>query len=498
MPQNLFKSIVVENALIKDALKKREMKTEFQINCFRIAYIFIETILDIITLYQNKISLFSKKAIPDWMLIATGIITVTLIHKFSTGKKYYPLLKYIAVTVDILIIFIFTYALLFFVDYELPVTNREILILTTVIFIFFNSLNTLRGSSNIVIYSTLLILLCNTFLFLTVGGMNTVIYYCTFFIIILGAFNLWTTRKIILSFINNKKLQLAYEDIKLANEEISAQRDEITTQRDHIEEQHNIVLKQQKQITDSIKYAQRIQKAITTTDDYIKECFPESFVLFLPKDIVSGDFYWFEGSDDAKFFAAVDCTGHGVPGAFMSILGNNFLNQAVNQEKLTKPAEILNFLSKNVYDALKKSTGSMVKDGMDITLGSVNYNTMKLQYAGAHNLFVMVRNGEAKEYTTDIFSIGNAFTDIFTTFTNYEIDVQKGDLIYMFSDGYQDQFGGPYNRKFMKKRLREKFVEIGDYPIQQQKQILYDTFIQWKSSNHQKQVDDVLIIGIKI
>jgi serine phosphatase RsbU (regulator of sigma subunit) len=260
--------------------------------------------------------------------------------------------------------------------------------------------------------------------------------------------------------------------------------------------------KKNKDITDSIKYAQRIQRAILPSSDFVKKYLPEYFFVYVPKDIVSGDFYWVEHKENKTLFSAVDCTGHGVPGAFMSIVGRNLLNQAVNEYNITKPSEILNYLNNGVIETFKHSQGQNdrnndVKDGMDLALCCLSDDFSKLEYAGAYNPLYLIRNNEVIHYKADVYPIGTPFSEKLKTFTNYEINLNKGDTIYIFSDGYVDQFGGGLNRKkFSSKRFRETLIEIQPFSMAEQKKKLIKIFEEWKGPI--SQLDDVLIIGIRV
>lgn len=294
------------------------------------------------------------------------------------------------------------------------------------------------------------------------------------------------------------------ENLEILNYELAEQKEEITTQRDKIElqnknlqEANHIIEHKNKHITDSIKYAQKIQQAILPLDSLLDQLFPEYFVLYKPKDIVSGDFYWVEAVHDQVIFSAVDCTGHGVPGAFMSIVGHNLLKQAAIENQITKPSEILNYLSKNINATLKQSDKEKgVKDGMDLAICTLNFKNKKLQFSGAYNPMYLLRNNEILIFNADKYPVGAAFNDNFVTYTNHEINLQTGDIIYLFSDGYVDQFGGPKKKKFLSKQLREVLLEIQHFPMSEQKNMLLAIFQNWKGTD--EQIDDVLIMGIRI
>jgi serine phosphatase RsbU (regulator of sigma subunit) len=293
-------------------------------------------------------------------------------------------------------------------------------------------------------------------------------------------------------------------EIQQQKEEIEAQRDTLEEQRnmlseinEHLQKAYNEIDQQKKHITDSIYYARRIQNAILPPPEYVQELVPECFILYKPKDIVSGDFYWFTTKDDKIMFAAVDCTGHGVPGAFMSIVGHNQLNYAVNVIGARKPSDILDELNSGVTDTLRQSRGkTSIKDGMDIALCVYEPKKYKLQYASAYRPLIIIRGEEIFEFKGDKFPIGAFVDEELQHFENHEFDVQKGDMIYMFSDGYPDQFGGKDGGKFLIKKFRELLVSVREKSVEEQRVIIEETFHDWKGPL--EQVDDILVIGVRI
>ncbi|MBN8697431.1 MAG: tetratricopeptide repeat protein [Bacteroidetes bacterium] len=264
-----------------------------------------------------------------------------------------------------------------------------------------------------------------------------------------------------------------------------------------IEEKSTLLEEKNKEVMDSIKYAKRLQEAILPANDFIQLMFPEHFVLYKPKDIVSGDFYWFEQYGNKKLFSAVDCTGHGVPGAFMSIVGYNLLNQAVNEHGLTRPNLILNELNKGITKTLKQTQEeSTVKDGMDIALCSFDPASYVLEYAGAYNSLWYIRDGKIEEVKADKQPIGLFVGEELKSFTNNAIQLQKGDTVFVFTDGYADQFGGEKGKKFKYKKLQELLLTIAHLSMQEQKEKLNETIEKWRGGL--EQVDDILIIGIRV
>lgn len=266
---------------------------------------------------------------------------------------------------------------------------------------------------------------------------------------------------------------------------------------DLLEHQNTEITQQKKEITDSINYAKRIQESILPPADHWKKILPQSFIFYRPKDIVSGDFYWIEQKNETVCFAAVDCTGHGVPGALMSVVGFNLLTQAVNEVGLTKPSEILKHLDAGVTKTLRQSeTGKGVKDGMDLSLCSLNLKTLELQYAGAFNSLYYVIDGVFNEIKADKFPIGVNLDGKVDNYQNHTVQLKKGDCVYLYSDGYADQFGGMQGKKFKYKKLKELLTVISSDSIEHQQNKIEKTFDDWKGNL--EQVDDVVIIGLKI
>lgn len=267
---------------------------------------------------------------------------------------------------------------------------------------------------------------------------------------------------------------------------------EVVKQKEEIELQNDKISELYTEVTDSIKYAKRLQEAILPPDDFVQEVLPNSFVLYKPKDIVSGDFYWIEQKNGKTYMAAVDCTGHGVPGAFMSIVGFNALNNALS--RVDSPAEILDELNKEVSNTLHRDIGNETRDGMDIAVCCIDFNKKELQYAGAFNPLYIVRNNQVEQIKADKYAIGSFFDSKDKKYTNHNVAIQEGDAFYIFSDGYADQFGGPKGKKFMYKRFRDLLLEVNILPISNQKDTLDKKVEDWKGKL--EQVDDILVLGI--
>ncbi len=277
------------------------------------------------------------------------------------------------------------------------------------------------------------------------------------------------------------------QKVKERTAQIEQQKEEITSQRDMIYEQNEA-------IKDSIYYAQRIQRAVLPPNDIIKQLFPEFFILFKPRDIVSGDFYWLSEKEGKVVVVAADCTGHGVPGAFMSMLGVAFLNEIVNKTDELQANTILSQLRAQVIKFLHQERADhQSKDGMDLALCIFDKNNHLVQYAGAFNPLLMIRNGELRQIKADRMPIG--IYEKKDEFVNHQFEVKEGDLIYMFSDGYTDQFAGTNMEKFKMKRFKELLLKIHRESMETQKQMLDETIEKWRKGI--EQVDDILVMGIK-
>jgi serine phosphatase RsbU (regulator of sigma subunit) len=275
--------------------------------------------------------------------------------------------------------------------------------------------------------------------------------------------------------------------LEVANTEIEAQRDFARSQRDQIAQQ-------QKSIMDSINYAQTIQNSLLPSTLILKEKLPEHFILFKPRDIVSGDFYWFSEQEKHYYVAAADCTGHGVPGAFMSMLGMALMNEIVNKHPDIDPDSLLNELRSQIIETLhQKGDPSAAKDGIDMVLCKIDRKHRRMLFAGAHNSLYHVREKELTEYKTDKMPVSIHL--IMRPFTGHEITLKAGDSVYLFSDGYADQFGGPQGKKFKYQHFKRLLSSISDKAMHEQGLQVDREFELWRGD--MDQIDDVVVIGLK-
>lgn len=277
------------------------------------------------------------------------------------------------------------------------------------------------------------------------------------------------------------------------NRTISLQKDEIEKQRDLAAAQRDQIAYQKKHITDSIMYAKRIQTALIPSLELFSDKL-EHFVLYKPLAIVSGDFYWVSTQGNLQIIISADCTGHGVPGAFMSMLGVTMLNEIVNGKHIVMPDQIIDHLRQGIIKSLKQvAEEDSVKDGMDISVCVVDFDKNILWYSGANNPLYLVRGGELVHYRADKMPVAIHYK--MDPFTLHRIELQKGDTFYIFSDGYSDQFGGPRQKKFMSMQLKETLVGLTGKPMLEQGERLNEIFENWKGES--PQVDDVILIGVR-
>lgn len=285
-------------------------------------------------------------------------------------------------------------------------------------------------------------------------------------------------------------------DLVTKIKEIKQQNKVVEEKRGQLQKQHDLIAEQKGEIEGDLRYSKRIQKSILPTTEAVNAVIPEQFILNIPRNHVSGDFYWIGKHGNRRAIAVADCTGHGISGALMTMAGMAFLNDIMGRHADLEPNEILFELRKMVMNLLKqKGEEGEASDGMDISLTMINEDERKLSFAGANNPLYLVRKGELIAIKGDRMPIG-IHLNFDRSFTNHEIEIDKGDVVYLFSDGYADQFGGPRNKKFRYRQFQELLLENHKKALNIQKQILEHSFYEWKGDY--QQVDDVLVLGYKI
>jgi tetratricopeptide (TPR) repeat protein len=286
------------------------------------------------------------------------------------------------------------------------------------------------------------------------------------------------------------------QTVKIQKQVIENQKEKVEVQNSEITKQKHIVEEKNKEISDSISYAHRIQSAFLTSETYIKRNLSEYFILYKPKDVVSGDFYWMHQEGNYFYFCIGDCTGHGIPGAFMSLIGMGILNEVIYSKRIENTNEILDELRRIVILALNpEGAEDEGQDGMDIVIGRLHLPTKELQYSAANNSFYIFRKGELIKCKPDKMPVGK-YHDFEKPFTQNTIQLETNDIVYASTDGYSDQFGGLNERKFMSKQFEECLKKVGDRPLKEQREILEKIFDEWQGNV--EQIDDVTVVGIKI
>ncbi|MGE0079163.1 MAG: PP2C family protein-serine/threonine phosphatase [Bacteroidales bacterium] len=481
-------------------IKSNELEMERLINGYRFFIITFLIVVAFSLLYHYGLFKphFITVSIPSIVIVYAGMIGINVVTK---RNKHIPLLKYITVLADYIVAFGVIYEVKNTVIDLIGITEQSYLILASIFLITINSFSALRAQIKVIVFSTIVGLFLNGAIHNLWGGQLFIAIYTGMFIIISGFLNVFISSFIFRSYFLNYRLSSTLKELEKANSEISSI-------NDYLVDQNNQIATQKKQIISSIEYASRIQEAVLDTTEEIQAVAPENFILFKPRDIVSGDFYWFRKVEvftkEYHVFAAVDCTGHGVPGAFMSMLGTSFLNEIVTEFYTELVAsDILNRMREEIKKHLHQDDGSkMVKDGMDMALCAIDYETMELQFAGANNPLFLVRYengayyGDVTEIVPDKMPIGVHLKEKLS-FTNHVITVNKGDMIYVFSDGYIDQFGGENGDKFKKKRFKELLLRVVNLPLSEQKRELERELELWMGDRY-AQIDDITIIGVRV
>lgn len=286
------------------------------------------------------------------------------------------------------------------------------------------------------------------------------------------------------------------KQLEQKNEEITTQAENLQKANDEITVINGLIEKKNRDITDSINYASQIQKALLPMNVTLEAYLPDHFIYYQPKDIVSGDFYWFHQVEGYLFLAVIDCTGHGVPGAFMSTLGQQALLNAVVQQGLREPAEILDALKVIIRQMLHQDR-TQNQDGMDLSLMVINLKSKQLKFAGAKHSLLYCSEGHINEIKGDRMSVGGEQWTIEDHFSQYTLSLEKGMTFYMTTDGYKDQFGGPNNKKFLNKRFHKLILEVQALPMSEQHNKIKQAITQWMEQGAQEQVDDMLVWGIR-
>jgi serine phosphatase RsbU (regulator of sigma subunit) len=493
---------IPDNNSIDSALA-REMKVEYTINKFRFFLLLFIAIFDLAADIKSIGSLPEIAESKGWILFLVLLPLLILTHyKTRKHETYNPWITFLMILVDISIGFLI--GLTFNLTHHaiLPISKLEFSLLVSLLLIFINVLSVLRLNKKAVIFSSALTLVANSILYVTIGKFIIAGLYTSVFIIFFSVFNIWVVSYFLEYYSLNNKLGKAFDDLQEANKQINQKNEEITTQNEIIQKHYDSLKETQKSMSDSLRYAQKIQTALFTHHNLLQHHFTDHFVYFKPKEKVSGDFSWAVQNGNKLILAVSDCTGHGVPGAFMTILGFSYLNEIINEHQITEPDKILNKLRQYIISTLHQE-GKLYepKDGMDISLIQLDFEKKKLKFSGANTSFCIIPKTQNKdlemlhELKGDRMPVSYHYK--MRPFSLLEMTFNKGDKIYLYTDGYIDQFGGPKGKKFKSVTFRRMLEQNHNYPMKKQKRLIEETMNNWLS-NRYEQIDDMTVVGIEI
>jgi serine phosphatase RsbU (regulator of sigma subunit) len=481
----------------------RSVRIEKNINIFRLGFIIVLLIAAFFSEYLNQTTtIFTKKDMGFGVFFIILIPLLIFYHNFKFNRRSLKWAAYATITLDFAIIVMAVYPFLIN-EYLMHLDIASGLsFLFPLLLIFVNSFSVLRLNKRLIIYSSLIALLMNV-LFFTFQG--TFLYYgliTTIVIALMSLFNYWVTSYILGYYNINNELARAYDELQFANENINQKNEEISAQSDQIVQHLESLETIQKDHTDSLIYAQKIQKALINNESFFERFFEDYFIYSKPKSLVTGDFYWVTSKAEKIIIAVSDCTGHGVPGAFMTMLGYSYLNEIVNKEGITEPDHILNNLRDQIISTLHQD-GKIYeqKDGMDMAVVQIDKKERKIKFSAANNslCYIPVRmapeDKKVYEFKGDRMPI--SFHYKMRHFSLLEFDIRKGDKFYLFTDGYIDQFGGPKGKKFKSVPFRRMLLKNHNLSMEEQKQVLERTMDDWLGDIYE-QVDDITVLGFKI
>ena len=500
---HLFRKYLASIRDNREGFLEKEMYVEHIINQFRFMVLLLLAVLGLLSLLLPGLRLISPltqyKALIGFAALLPALI---IVHLRTRDGKYHNWIKYLTVGLDLTVIFLIALPVLLEPGSVLVLTQLEFTLIITFLIILINTLSILRISRAVIAYSAVISLVYNAILYLVQGEFVMIGIYTSLFIIILSFFNGWVTNFIMEYFFTNRKLSEAYGDLKQAHSQIQQKNDEITRKSDQIENQVNSLEEAHKDLMASLMYAQKIQVALINHEEVVAPHVKEHFVIFKPREHVSGDFYWASWADGKLIMTVADCTGHGVPGAFMTMLGSSFLNEIVNKEAITDPDKILNSLRDSIIEALhQKGKIYETRDGMDMAVIQLDMNQQRLKFAGANNslCYIPQTNGEREprifEFKGDRMPI--SFHYKMHPFSMLETTFSEGDQFYLYTDGYIDQFGGPKGKKFKLVPFKRMLLEHHKKSMKKQGDILEKTMQDWLRDQYQ-QIDDITVLGFRV
>jgi len=500
---NILQKYIPNKNNTEEGFQEKEMHVEHVVNKIRFSILFAIACLDIISGLVGDINVLNS--IEGYKGLCAFLILLPLIvvlHKKTKTQQYHGWIKYLTVSLDLLIAFLIAFPVILTDSPELTISKLEFTLIISFLLAILNSTSVLRLSRYIIGFSALITLLLNTMLYIVQGEFIMMGVYTSLLLIFLSIFNGWVTNFILEYFTTNRKLSNAYEDLQKAHHKIQQKNEEITKKSEQIETQVSSLEEVHKDMMDSLLYAQKIQEALINHNEIIYPHVRDHFVVFRPREHVSGDFYWASWIDQKLILAVSDCTGHGVPGAFMTMLGTSFLNEIVNKEQVTEPDKILNDLRDSIIKALHQK-GKMyeTRDGMDMAVIQLDMKNRKMKFSGANNSLCYIpklnhqEESNIYEFKGDRMPI--SFHYKMYPFSLLESTFSEGDQFYLYTDGYIDQFGGPKGKKFKLVPFKRMLLKNHEKEMEEQRKTLENTMEDWLRDKYQ-QIDDITVLGLQV
>ena len=487
----------------RKVFQEKEMQVENDINKFRLLVLLLIALISLISGFSEQFSLINSidgyKGLVAFFILLPFVL---FLHFKTKSRRFHKWIKYLTSSLDLILVFLLALPVILSKNPVVPFTKLEFTLLISFVFAILNSIGVLRFSRELNGYNTIVAVLLNAGLYIIQDELIMAGIYTSAFLIVLAIFNQWVTNFILEYFSTNRKLSDAYEELQDAHHKIQQKNEEITKKREQIETQVNSLEDAHKDLMDSLMYAQKIQVALINHDKVIQPHVNEHFVVFRPREHVSGDFYWASWKNEKLILTIADCTGHGVPGAFMTMLGTSFLNEIINKENITEPDKILNALRDSIIKALhQRGKIYETRDGMDMAVIQLDMKNNKLKFSGANNSLCYIPKLSYTDETNIYEFKGDRMPISFHykmyPFSLLESTFSKGDKFYLFTDGYIDQFGGPKGKKFKLVPFKRMLLKNHNRDMMQQKEILEKTMKDWLMDKYQ-QIDDITVLGLKV
>jgi serine phosphatase RsbU (regulator of sigma subunit) len=486
----------------KEDIARREMNVEKILNYIRFTVFLFLALVQLISSPQSDsfLPVFANSIHAIWLFLILLPLMIFIQVIISKRHSYY--LKFVTTIIDFTLVFYIAMVVLTKTEVDTGFTNEKFALFISSVFILFSSLVAVKLNRYIIIIAASLSIIFNIIQYSTINAFLPLGLITSVLIFLLSLFNLWGLAYVKKYFHTNEKLNIAVENLQNINNSINQKNEEITAQRDELTRQAKSREEAITELNDSIQYAQKIQGAMINQKSLLDASLKNYFILFQPKEIVSGDFYWVHSTGEKTILVLSDCTGHGVPGAFMTMLGSSFLNEIVGTQNITEPNEILNELRYHIIKSLhQKGKLYESKDGMDVSVVQIDRKEKKLRFSGANNSFFYIPHLDdiekkgVYEFKGDRMPV--SFHYKMYSFSQIEMSYTPGDIIYLSTDGYVDQFGGKRGKRFKTIPFKRLVLENHYKSFEEQKTILEDTFNNWIGRKYE-QIDDVTVLGFEL